>query len=91
MKPLATIINEQDSPDSKEKAESLILQIRSFGQDETGLAAGVGAWMWSDPLQTIKGLPEQQDKKFSALVPGRSPKPGQRIVYVDGGFDLLTG
>ncbi|CCU80560.1 ethanolamine-phosphate cytidylyltransferase/MUQ1 [Blumeria hordei DH14] len=90
MKPLATIFDEQDSPESTEKADSLLLQIRSFAQDETGLSAGVSAWMWSDPLQATKGLPEQQDIVFRLLVPGSSPKPGQRIVYVDGGFDLFS-
>ena len=27
---------------------------------------------------------------FSSLVDGHGPKPGQRIVYVDGGFDLFS-
>ena len=27
---------------------------------------------------------------FSSLVSGRPPRPGQRIVYVDGGFDLFS-
>ena len=27
---------------------------------------------------------------FTSLVPGVPPKPGQRIVYVDGGFDLFS-
>ncbi|KAI7367541.1 ethanolamine-phosphate cytidylyltransferase [Hortaea werneckii] len=27
---------------------------------------------------------------FKSLVPGHGPRPGQRIVYVDGGFDLFS-
>jgi ethanolamine-phosphate cytidylyltransferase len=27
---------------------------------------------------------------FETLVDGKGPKPGQRIVYVDGGFDLFS-
>ena len=30
------------------------------------------------------------DEKFTQLVHGRASRPGQRVVYVDGGFDLFS-
>jgi ethanolamine-phosphate cytidylyltransferase len=43
----------------------------------------------SDNLERIKGH-DHGKGVFDKMVPGLPPRPGQRIVYVDGGFDLFS-
>ncbi|KAF1810162.1 hypothetical protein P152DRAFT_508797 [Eremomyces bilateralis CBS 781.70] len=38
---------------------------------------------------TSKDIPDERGT-FTQFVEGKKPRPGQRIVYVDGGFDLFT-
>lgn len=66
-------------------------RIRDYASDESGLSPGPVVWSWN----TLSS-PAPIDKEggdfgaFSLLVDGISPRPGQRIVYVDGGFDLFS-
>lgn len=51
-----------------------------YASDETGLAPGVQVWSWN----------RERAPLFKSMVDGPGPKVGQRIVYVDGGFDLFS-
>lgn len=57
-------------------------RLKSYASDETGLAPGSPVWDY-DPNLGIGG-------SCVELVGGTLPKEGQRIVYVDGGFDLFS-
>lgn len=54
-------------------------RIRLYATDETAKAPGADVWHWKD-----------KDHTRNQLVAGRGPQIGQRVVYVDGGFDLFS-
>ena len=63
-------------PLTKDYAE----RIKAYATDESGLQPGPVVWSWDGT----------DAKAFHKLVPGKSPYPGQRVVYVDGAFDLFS-
>ncbi|KAK2871680.1 hypothetical protein FQN49_002949 [Arthroderma sp. PD_2] len=79
------------TPEEMEEAgKSHFQRIRDYATDETGLRPGPEVWHWNGPstlsTNAVPGAPEQ----LQQLVEGVKPKPGQKIVYVDGGFDLFS-
>jgi ethanolamine-phosphate cytidylyltransferase len=53
-------------------------RVRLYATDETAKRPGADVWFWGDK------------SGFRELFKGAGPKPGQRVVYVDGGFDLFS-
>ncbi len=76
----------------KANGEAMRERIRLYSTDETAKNPGADVWFWSSPSQ----VPEEDDAEkkkhssFRELFRGKGPKPGQRVVYVDGGFDLFS-
>ncbi len=70
------------------RAQDLKQRIADFASDETGLAPGCEVWCCSRSEEVA----DARDGKyqFTKLVEGQGPKEGQRVVYVDGGFDLFS-
>ncbi|KAI5297185.1 hypothetical protein KEM56_005007, partial [Ascosphaera pollenicola] len=72
-------------------SQAAMQRVRDYATDETGKNPGSDVWFWSCP--TTPGAnaedPDGEPGTFSSLVRGKTPKPGQRVVYVDGGFDLF--
>ena len=62
--------------------QDMMQRIQDYASDESGLAPGPEVWICKDA--------QGQDAVFDKLVAGKPPQPGQRIVYVDGGFDLFS-
>jgi len=72
-------------------------RLRAYASDVTGLEPGVGVFFCEE-----EGLKEDGDKdriddgkrerryRFDEYIKGKPPLPGQRIVYVDGGWDLFS-
>ena len=74
----------------KATAADLSQRIRSYATDESGLRPGPPVWTWiGSDLAKLDHVVEEAGT-FETLVNGKAPKPGQRIVYVDGGFDLFS-
>lgn len=65
-------------------------RIRQYATDETGLKPGASVWFWHGSLEAREEHTIEEKGSFSALQLGIPPQPGQRIVYVDGGFDLFS-
>ena len=65
--------------------------IRDYASDETGLQPGslVFSYAETGPAQE-DSMGTQDPGSYTSIVDGALPKPGQRIVYVDGGFDLFS-
>ncbi|KAI3326666.1 hypothetical protein HD806DRAFT_551749 [Xylariaceae sp. AK1471] len=63
----------------KAEGEAMINRIRQYATDEGGKDPGV------DVEDT-----EEETGTFRQLLKGKGVKPGQRVVYVDGGFDLFS-
>ncbi|KAK3901467.1 hypothetical protein C8A05DRAFT_44881 [Staphylotrichum tortipilum] len=60
------------------QAEAMRERVRLYATDETAKAPGVDVWFCG-----VEG-------GFRELFNGIGPRPGQRVVYVDGGFDLFS-
>ena len=74
------------------KAEGLVLteRMRLYATDHTGLRPGASIWFWTASKEAREDDTKEEKGVFSALCQGIQPKPGQRVVYVDGGFDLFS-
>jgi ethanolamine-phosphate cytidylyltransferase len=68
----------------------MLKRITDYATDETGLAPGSQVWTWKGSLEAKTGNQISDPGTFNKLVEGDGPKPDQRIVYVDGGFDLFS-
>lgn len=53
-------------------------RIREYATDESGNKPLVEVWSW------------RSDASFLKKVNGKSPQPDQKVIYVDGGFDLFS-
>lgn len=67
----------------QESAAAMVKRIRDYASDASGLAPGVDVYMYHEPTAAA-------EPNFEQFVKGKGPMPGQRIVYVDGGFDLFS-
>ncbi len=71
----------------KVTSSAMLERMRLFATDETAKRPGVDVFFWhpqaSDPAATSGGA-------LSSLLEGKGPQIGQRVVYVDGGFDLFS-
>ncbi|RAK83440.1 phosphoethanolamine [Aspergillus costaricaensis CBS 115574] len=74
----------------KHSANSLMQRIRDYATDETGLQPGPQVWIWNGSSSAKLGNTVEEPGAFETIVNGKSPRPGQRIIYVDGGFDLFS-
>lgn len=88
-----TLSGEEGSGSPEERklsAADLLQRIRDYATDETGLQPGPQVWTWAcSGTAKIDHLVEESGL-FESLVSGKGRRPGQRIVYVDGGFDLFS-
>jgi len=79
------------APDSKKAAQGaeMLQRIKDYATDETALQPGAEVWTWAgNQLGRLDQAAEAGS--FEKVVSGVGPKPGQRIIYVDGGFDLFS-
>jgi ethanolamine-phosphate cytidylyltransferase len=88
---LTDSIQGKSEPASGEQSGQRMLErIRSYATDQTGLNPGCEVWTWKSSLEAKLESDVADAGAFSKLVDGVGPKPGQRIIYVDGGFDLFS-
>ena len=65
-------------------------RIKDYATDHTGKQPGAEVWSWSGS-QAAKAEPDTEEAGvYSKMVDGKAPRAGQRVVYVDGGFDLFS-
>ena len=77
-----------DADERKTHGSEMKKRIADYATDETGTQPGCMVFSW-EPLQPEGGdMPVQGNCEL--MVDGTGPLPGQRIVYVDGGFDLFS-
>ncbi|KAL2010164.1 hypothetical protein VTN00DRAFT_5971 [Thermoascus crustaceus] len=88
-----TLAGEEGSGSPEERkqfAADLLQRIRDYATDETGLQPGPEVWTWTGSDSAKLDHTIEEAGSFENLVPGKPPRPGQRIIYVDGGFDLFS-
>ncbi len=75
------------------RGQAMKERIRLYATDETGQNPGADVWFWSaggDAAESESTAAKDKAEPFRPLLKGKGPKPGQRVVYVDGGFDLFS-
>lgn len=76
------------SPQERQRiAEEMRERIKDYATDESGLRPGPVVMKWISPKP---GHVSVEQGEFDFMVNGKVPYPGQRIIYVDGGFDLFS-
>ncbi|KAH0340617.1 phosphoethanolamine, partial [Aureobasidium melanogenum] len=82
IKDLDAVLEGQEGPGSQEErkstGEDMKERIREYATDESGNKPLVDVWSW------------RSDASFLKKVNGTSPQPDQKVIYVDGGFDLFS-
>jgi ethanolamine-phosphate cytidylyltransferase len=87
------LAGKERGPESKDgvmSGEDMLQRIRDYATDESGLKPGCEVWTWRSSQAAKAGNEVADAGSFSKSVDGKGPKPGQRVVYVDGGFDLFS-
>lgn len=76
------------SPEERQRiAEEMRERIKDYATDESGLRPGPVVMRWISPKP---GHVSVEQGEFDFMVNGKVPYSGQRIIYVDGGFDLFS-
>ncbi|KAI1819561.1 phosphoethanolamine cytidylyltransferase-like protein [Xylaria intraflava] len=74
----------------KAEGEAMMTRIRQYATDEGGRDPGVNVYFWAASDAAKAEDTEEETGTFRRLLEGKGFKPGQRVVYVDGGFDLFS-
>ncbi len=78
------------SPEERRKTgEDMSQRIRDYATDETGLQPGPAVLSWIGSKVAKENEVSEEEGSYQSMVSGKPPRPGQRIVYVDGGYDLF--
>jgi ethanolamine-phosphate cytidylyltransferase len=72
----------------RRRGEDMFARLRDYATDASGFRPGCEVWSWAPPAAAdddcaAAGAAHQ-------MAAGKPPRPGQRVVYVDGGFDLFS-
>ncbi|KAL9030907.1 MAG: hypothetical protein Q9196_001015 [Gyalolechia fulgens] len=79
------------SPDEQSKiALEMSQRIKEYASDETGLQPGALVLTWNGSTSIANTVSPVKPETYRTMVDGVRPRPGQRVVYVDGGFDLFS-
>lgn len=76
--------------EKKADGTAMTERMRLYATDQTGLHPGASIWFWTASTEAKEDHTAEEKGVFSSLSQGSQPKPGQRVVYVDGGFDLFS-
>ncbi|KAH0552962.1 hypothetical protein GP486_006841 [Trichoglossum hirsutum] len=74
----------------RRRGQEMRQRIEEYASDETGLKPGPEVWTWNTPVDAGTGKSGEAKGGAVSLVEGKAPRPGQSVVYVDGGFDLFS-
>lgn len=91
---LKDMLEAREGPDSLQERDDLSLYmtttLRQYSTDETGLSPGVDVYFLdAHPLSRPHNVGINASS-FETFYRGKGPRDGQRIIYVDGGFDLFS-
>lgn len=91
---LTRVLAGEEGPGSTEErrrlGEDMMQRMKDYATDESGLQPGPEVWSWTGSQSAMKDHTAEEAGSYNKLVSGRAPMPGQRVVYVDGGFDLFS-
>jgi ethanolamine-phosphate cytidylyltransferase len=68
----------------------MLERMKLYATDASGKAPGAEVHFWTASQEAKSEDAEDERGSFRQLIEGPGPKPGQRVVYVDGGYDLFS-
>lgn len=74
----------------KATAAAMMSRLRLYATDETAKAPGADVWFWTASTEAKANDTKEEKGTFKQLLEGKGRLPGQRLVYVDGGYDLFS-
>ena len=78
-----------ETPEERKRLGTAMNQrIRDYATDETGSRPGPQVLSWAGSKAAAE--PYEESGTYLTLANGKTARQGQRIVYVDGGFDLFS-
>ena len=80
----------RDPEERKHMGVEMMKRLEDYAKDETGLKPYCKVYQYSDSSGPGQAVMSLSNTAFDLIVDGQGPQPGQRIVYVDGGFDLFS-
>ena len=88
-----TLAGEEGSGSTGERqrvGEEMSQRIKDYATDETGLKPGPQILNWVGSGTSKQNEASGETGSHHVMVDGKAAQQGQRIVYVDGGFDLFS-
>ena len=80
-----------ESPEERKRlGDEMTQRIKDYATDETGLQSGPQVLIWAGSKAAMVDHVSEEPGTYHAMADGKGPRQGQRIVYVDGGFDLFS-
>ena len=79
-----------NSNERKQVGEEMRQRIQDYATNETGLQPGPVVMSWHASKSAMENDIVEEAGNFATMVNGKTPREGQRIVYVDGGYDLFS-
>jgi ethanolamine-phosphate cytidylyltransferase len=76
--------------EKKERGADMKERMRLYATDESAKEPGADVWFWSASREAKTDDTAEEKGVFRDLFHGKGVRPGQRVVYVDGGFDLFS-
>lgn len=80
----------ESDEDRKKLGATMAKRIRDYASDETGLVPGVDVYIVRQQSENDPSGNSRACTGFELFVQGKGPKENQKVVYVDGGFDLFS-
>lgn len=74
----------------KAEGDAMSKRIQQYATDASGKNPGADVWFWGASQAAKAEAGEEEKGSFRQFLQGAGPRPGQRVVYVDGGFDLFS-
>ncbi len=74
----------------KAEGQDMLERVKLYATDATAKKPGADVWFWTASAEAKMDDTAEEVGAFRQLVRGPGAQPGQRVVYVDGGFDLFS-
>lgn len=79
-----------NAEERRKRGEEMTQRIKDYATDASGLQPGPSVMSWDASKSAKESNDREEAGHYFTMVEGKPPRPNQRIVYVDGGFDLFS-
>lgn len=79
-----------NAEERRKRGAEMTQRIKDYATNASGLQPGPSVMSWDASKSAKESNDHEEAGHYFTMVEGESPRPNQRIVYVDGGFDLFS-